>query len=348
MKTAIPRFSICVPTYNRGAKALNMITTLLPEIDSDWELLVLDNASDYEHTEYPMISDLAEQHSNLRYFRHEFNGMFHGNYVACFEMALAPYIMVVSDEDFANPEMIRNAIKALDTSTNLGVYRGSMAPMPGVHPRNSHTRPNQAFEAGANALVGFSFTNNYMSGTIYNRALAERYGLIARLRNNMEQQRVYPHLYMELLMAAVCDVTTTSEVACYEGHEQITTGGDPLLGVSHGPLWYNPPYSFGSRVDQFIVLRDGLREAVSLIEGEYNHTLFVNLYLRLCEKYFHLISNVNSPLYKRYVMNLPLLQESFLYICGAAISLYPELSGADTQIFEAIQKIYLRYASNNR
>lgn len=346
MSSATPRFSICVPTYNRGGKALNMVQTLLPQLDADWELLVLDNASDHEHTEYPIICEMAQQHANLRYFRHEFNGMFHGNYVACFEMAAAPYIMVVSDEDFANPEMIRNALQQLEASPNLGIYRGSMAPMPGVRPRNSHTRADQSYEAGANALHGFSFANNYMSGTIYNRALAERYGLIARLRNGMEQQRVYPHLYMELLMAAVSDVVTTSQLACYEGQEQITTGGDPLLGVGHGPLHYNPPYSFGSRVDQFIVLRDGLREAVSLMPGEYNHTLFVNLYLRLCEKYFHLISNINSPLYTKYVMNVPLLQESFLYICGAAISLYPELGGSDTQIFEAIQKIYLRYAKS--
>jgi len=118
-----------------------MVKKLLREMDDDWELLVLDNASDPQYTEYLTISELAQTNSNLRYVRHEFNRMFHGNYLACFEMATAPFIMIVSDEDFANCKMIRNAIPVLKNSPNLGIYRGSISPVDGVNPRNSHIRP---------------------------------------------------------------------------------------------------------------------------------------------------------------------------------------------------------------
>jgi glycosyltransferase involved in cell wall biosynthesis len=49
-------FSICVMTYNRGDKALKAAETLLPNLDNDWELLVLDNASAKETESYQQLA----------------------------------------------------------------------------------------------------------------------------------------------------------------------------------------------------------------------------------------------------------------------------------------------------
>lgn len=342
--TQQPVFSICVPSFNRGRIALNMVETVLPQLDDDWELLLLDNASDPQHAEYyDAIRRMADCDPRLRYVRHEANRLFQGNYLACFEMAAAQYFMVISDEDFANPDMIRKYLPTLASQSNLAILRGSMTAMPGVTPRNSHIREQSTFAAGNEALSHFSLANNYVSGTIYNRELAARNGLIERLAKGLHKNRVYPHLYMDILLCARGDVMTVPDQACFEGAEEITTGGDPILGVCRGPSRYNPPYSFGSRVDQFIVLRDAFREAVALIDGDFDHNLFVKLYLRLCEKYLYLISIINGPMYLDHKLHPALLQQSMLYVCGAAISLYPELQQVDTQIFEAIQRIHAKY-----
>ncbi len=339
-----PTFSICVPTYNRGSKALNMAQTVLPTMDDDWELLILDNASNTELESYQQLQEMAIIDPRLKYVRHESNRMFQGNYLACFRLAAAPYIMIVSDEDFANSDMIRQVLPALTTLPNLGIVRGAIVPVEGVNPRNSHSRAEQSFFAGEEALSNFTFSNNYMSGTVYNRELLTNYGLVERLANGLDKNRVYPHLYMDMLVCALCDVITTSEIACFEGLEQITIdGGDLVLGVSKGPMDYNAPYSFGSRIDQFIVLRDAVWESVGLVEEPFNKALFVKIYLRLCEKYMYLITRVNSPMYLQHKIHPGLLHQAMLHVCGAAIGMYPELSDFETYLFLEIHKLHAKY-----
>lgn len=328
-------FTICVPTFNRGGKALNLAKILLPDIDDDWELLFLDNCSVREMDSYKQIAELADNNPKVRYVRHETNGGFHHNFVACFEMAKAPYIMVMSDEDITNPKMIREVLPLLQQYPNVGVMRGSMIPLEGVEARNSYIRSDNSYFRGEEALTDFSFTNNYISGTIYNRALLEELGLVDRLKNGINHHAVYPHLYLDLLASAVTDVVTTSKICCFEGGEQIMEGNAPTV--------YAIPYSFGSRVDQFIVLRDAVMEAVGLIEGDFNWSIFVNVYLRLCGKYFFLITQINSPMYIQHKIHPGLLHQAMLYVCGAAISMYPELTEFQTYIFEEIQKLHHKY-----
>jgi glycosyltransferase involved in cell wall biosynthesis len=328
-------FSICVLTFNRGDKALNVAKTLLPELDDNWELLFLDNASNSEVETYTQLAELADNDQRIRYVRHESNRGFHRNYLACFEMASAPYIMVMSDEDFANPTMIREVLPLLHSYPGVGIMRGSMIPLEGVAAKNSYQRSDVSLIHGEEALLGYAFSNNYFSGTIYHRQLLIDLGLIDRLSKNIDVQKIYPHLYLELLACAVADVVTTAKVCCFEGRDQPMSGN-----ISSN---YAIPYSFGSRVDQFIVLRDAVMEAVGLIEGDFDWSIFVNVYLRLCEKYFFLITQVNSPMYIQHKIHPGLLHQAMLYVCGGAISMYPELTEFQTYIFEEIQKLHHKY-----
>ena len=79
------KFSICVPSYNRGNKALTMALQILPEMDDDWELLILDNASELENEAYQKIQELSESDSRLRYIRHDVNRMMYGNFSGVFQ-----------------------------------------------------------------------------------------------------------------------------------------------------------------------------------------------------------------------------------------------------------------------
>ncbi len=325
-------FSICVPTFNRGARVLRMVKQLLPDIDKNWEILVLDNTSFEEIDSYNELAELAKDEPCLKYIRHEINGLFHANFLACFEYSNAPYIMVISDEDVANPDMIRKILPGLRAIPNLGIIRGSIMSGEGVGLGNSRSYEDESFFAGEEALRKFSFVNSYFSGIIYNRDLIISYGLIETLKQGLDLNRIYPHMYMDLLVAAKCDVLTTTEVSCFEGEAQVLHGVDQ-------PFHYSP-YSFGNRVNQFFIFRDAIREAVSLVREPFDHSLFVSVYLRLCEKYFHLLARVNSPMYMQNNIHPGILLQSFLHIAGAAISMYPELQNNDIEIYERLRTIH--------
>jgi len=329
------KFTICVLSYNRGNKALHMVPKILPELEDDWQLLILDNASVQEVEAYRKLQDLAVTDPRFRYVRHDSNRMMHGNFLSAFHLAQSPYIMLLSDEDFANPEMIRDVLPLLYQYPGVGVMRGSIAPAEGVKPQNSHNRPDASFIRGEEALMNFAYTNNYFSGTIYNRRLFHELGLIDRFTAGITQNAIYPHLYLELLAAAVSDVVTTSQICCFEGPSQLMAGNLPYS--------YAMPYSFGSRVDQFYILRESTWEAVALVKEPLDVELFATLYLKLCEKYMYLITRVNSPMYLQHKIHPGILLQAMLYVCGAGISLYPELSQHETFIFTEIKKLQEKY-----
>lgn len=330
-----PVFSICVPTYNRGLAALMMVFTILPGMDDNWELLILDNASDLEVDSYQQIELLAQIDPRLRYVRHASNRGFQGNFLAAFDLAQSPHIMLISDEDYANTDMIRKVLPNLQASPNLAILRGEVRCIKGQRPRNAHSLPNMTFQKGWEALFGFCLTNSYMSGAIYNRQALLQSGVIERLRKGIQRNYVYPHLYLELLTCALFDAAFTEEMSCCEGEEKPTLGNRVMD--------YTPPYSFGSRVDQFIILRDAMREAISLMAGPFNHKLFMFMYLQLCNRYMKFITELNDTLYAKNNLNLGLLQDSLFQIFGAGVFAYPELLSYEEQIFDDIHKIYIQY-----
>lgn len=330
-------FSICVLTFNRGRKALNIAETLLPIMDDNWELLFLDNCSFLECPEYQTLAELAEQDPRLSYIRHPFNRQFPRNYLASFELAKAPYVMVLSDEDFANPEMIRTVIPLLHQYPTVGIMRGSIGVVEGVEGRNSFDFADASYRAGEEALLGFYQQNNYFSGTIYNRQLLNSLGLVQKLAERIDDYGVaiYPHSYLELLACALTDVVTTEQIACFEGPEQALPGNTPNQ--------YVQPYSFGSRVDQFIIMRDTLIDAVSLMGEAFDKALFVTLYLKLCEKYMYLITYVNAPMYESNLIHPGLLHQAFFLIANSAVADYADLAEYRPAIQEELKRIRAKY-----
>lgn len=330
-----PVFSICVPTYNRGLTALTMVVNILPTMDDNWELLILDNASTHEADRYQKIEQFTQLDKRLRYIRHESNRGFHGNFLAAFEYARSAHIMLISDEDYANSDMIRKVLPKLQASPELAVLRGGVGALDGHKPRNTFMCQNIDFSKGAMALRNFCLNNTYMSGIIFNRALLMKSGVIDILRTGIQANSIYPHLYLELLASALFDAACTEEIACFEGEEKLIEGNKPGS--------YAPPYAFGSRIDQFIVLRNSIHQAVALMPGAFDHQLFMLTYLQLCHRYMRLISLVNSPLYVKNQLHLGLLQDSMFQIMGAAIFAYPELVPYEEGLFTEIQKIYMDF-----
>ena len=331
-------FTVCIPTFNRGKRAYDLVNSILPDLEKNCSILVLDNASDKEKKYYKKIKELAKKNKQLKYIKHQVNRLTHGNYLACFEYSESNYIMWISDEDVLENSYVKFILKQFKKNKNLGIIRGSIKTLEGATPMQAKIYDNEYWVSGEEALSNHSLTNNYMSGVIYNKKLIEKYDLLKYLQKNLELNKAYPHLYFELLICANCDIMHTSEVAIYEGEMQFVTAAD---GASGDFNLYQFPYAFGARLDQIIPLRNGFIDALISIGG--TNEQFINLYIRLVEKYFYLISLCNNDLYIANNLEMEYLKKSTLNFACAAIVAYPTLEPYHDRVVEIIHKIYEQY-----
>ena len=332
------KFTICVPSFNRGSLAYKSVKHMLSNLPEDCSILVLDNASTNEVEYYNKIKKLSKKNEQLKYIRHSVNRMAEGNYLACFELAESKYMMWISDEDLISLSYIKYLLKQFKKNRELGILRGSIGTQKGVVKSQATIHKEVSLKAGKEAITHYCFTNNYMSGTVYNLKLIKKYNLLKYLQDNLALNKAYPHLYFELLIAVKCDVMQSSHIAIYEGKMKEIVHDN---GVRENFNIYQYPFAFGSRLDQMIPLRNGLIEAVTLMKG--TDADFINLYIKLVIKYFFLISLPNSYLYKANNMDMDYLKKATYNFCCAAIMAYPTLENYHDDIIKLINNVYDEY-----
>jgi len=330
------KFSICIPTYNRGSKALNQVLTTLPLIDEDWEILVLDNCSSISLGEYAEIEKISKVDPRLKYIRHPKNLEFHGNVLSCLKLCDSNYIQIISDEDFSNPPVVRDALNVLSEFPDVGLMRGSISAISGMQPRNSTTYADNLWSSGREALGEFSLTTNYISGIIYNKSLLNQHDIINKFENGLNSIPTiqwYAHMYLDILVASVCKVMTTKDIVCIEGEEISSTS-------SMNSMSNLLAYSFGGRLEQIIAFRDAFREVCG--KNELNDlALLVYLYQRLINKYIFLFK-IDDSLHTYRNLDTSYLKESLFNFCISA-SHIPEFSNIQDKTNEIIKEAFRKF-----
>ena len=334
-------FTICIPTFNRGKTVFNLVSKLLLELKEDWEILVLDNASTRQKKYYKKILQLSQENKKIRYIKHKINGQFHGNYLACFKESSSKYIMVVSDEDFPVVSEIKELLQCFKTNRNLGIIRGSIGSFKNALSANAYELRDLTYKAGEEASFYFGFENNYISGIIYNRELIIKYNFLDLLNKNLIKYSIYPHLYLEFLVCTKCDVALSSKKAIYEGPPQLTK--DEYGNTFSNTLSYQPPYSLGSRIDQFIGFRDAVFEVSKILKKPIDSQFFGLKYVSLVKKFYNLIAVANMPLYIDNKLEPILLIEGFQKIAFSSIFEYPELIPYKEDICKRINDFHIQY-----
>jgi glycosyltransferase involved in cell wall biosynthesis len=307
-----PKFTICIPSYNRGQAALRQVTHTLPLIGPDWEILVLDNCSTANTEGYSEIESLSQIDHRVRYVKHAENLGFHGNVLASIKAAKSDYLQIISDEDYSNPKVVQDAISTLKEFPDVGLIRGSIGAIEGMKPRNSAIYPDQLLSAGRFALSDFSLTTNYISGVIYNKQLLASRGIIRKFELGLMKNPMiiaYAHVYLDVLISAFCTVITSKEIVCFEGEEYSYT--PDIKSTAQGF-----PYTFAGRLEQIIGFRDAFREVCGL-DGLNDLSLLVHLYLRLVQKYCTLF-HIDGFLYTERGLSIGPLRESLRHFLVAA------------------------------
>ena len=328
--------TICIITFNRGKRVLENIPHYLNKLGSECQILILDNASVKEPEAYRAVLDKTKNISSLKYLRKNSNNQMRGNFFDCFVYSNTDYVMVLSDEDIPNNNEIKEAIIFLKNNPNIGVFKGSMTPMPSVPSKNSIINESKIYEKGYDAITSFGIWNNYISGTIYNTKIFKKCNLKDIFQKNLYKQIYYPHVYLEILMSAISDAAYSPKILVFEGEEIIDTDPEEVDQ-------FQVQQSVGSRLDQFIALRDGLREATKLIKADFCHDTFFNAYFHLCLKYFDILMNPNLTLHEKQYMDKNYLKGSFYFLCLSAVKHYDQSQSYLKELGQLLKKVRNNY-----
>ncbi len=101
--------TIAIPTYNRPDKIKNTVARLLPQLNADVKILILDNCSDIavkDHLEKEIGIEVSEK---VEVVRNRVNIGADSNFQRCFELCNTPYIWMPGDDD----DLEKNAVELI-------------------------------------------------------------------------------------------------------------------------------------------------------------------------------------------------------------------------------------------
>jgi glycosyltransferase involved in cell wall biosynthesis len=113
----VPAVSVCIPTYNSARFLGETIESVLAQEFTDFELVVVDNAST------DGTPELCARYTDprLRYIRFEELVGQAANWNRCLELALAPYVMLLHGDDLLAPTHLARAVPVLDRHPDVGM-----------------------------------------------------------------------------------------------------------------------------------------------------------------------------------------------------------------------------------
>lgn len=300
--------SFCIPTYNRGKRALACVQHILKLPDTEKiEIIVSDNCSpdvDGSYKELSLIKD-----SRLKYHRNHENVGFARNWLKIIELAQGKYVYTLSDEDFVNVDKIPHFLEFLQNETEIGAINVSIRPVSEhMVPKNSlQHKQDQSYTKGIQAILEYCFVHKYISGHIYNREYIRKNQLFERVWENIDKHSIYPHIYLEALLCTQGNVMVLSDILCLEGEMEKSVYNPSYLGKGS-------VYSFSARLLQHKLFVEIMNEMIDLC-GERDSNQISLLFLALCKETFRTIHSVNGPIYRLNGYNLPILLQRTCRLC---------------------------------
>lgn len=209
-----PFISICIPSYNRGHRALKLVNELLEyTYDEPLEIVVSNNGSTKNIEGYETIKSMKDE----RIVYHEFdeNHQFYGNLNQVIKMASGEFCMLLSDEDRIDIEVFNHCLNILSENRHLGLLR-------------ARTTVNYPFcencysKAGEEAIESFYLVGNYISGIFYNRSVVtnELVDELCERYLNEKAYFYYPHMFIETYIELASDIYMFEELLILEGEAE--------------------------------------------------------------------------------------------------------------------------------
>jgi hypothetical protein len=111
-----PRLSVCIPTYNGAAYLAEAMKSVLDQSLSDFELIVVDDAS----TDATVEIARSFEDPRIRHVGHRVNRGLVGNWNRCLELARGTYVCIFHQDDIMMPDNLVAKVSFLDRSPGVG------------------------------------------------------------------------------------------------------------------------------------------------------------------------------------------------------------------------------------
>jgi abequosyltransferase len=123
-KPTMVKLSICITTYNRAAFIGATIESILDQVTSNCELVVLDGAST-DNTE-DVVLRYKQRFGGLRYVRQNANNGFDRDCDRVVELANGEYCWLMTDDDLLKPGAVAKVLKALRRDLSLVIVNAEI------------------------------------------------------------------------------------------------------------------------------------------------------------------------------------------------------------------------------
>ena len=222
-----PTLSIAIPTYNRRDDLLRCLSSVLPQLTDDVELLVVDNASDIP------VSSFVD-HPRVRIVRNPINIGAVGNLLRTFELANADWVWLIGDDDEANPTGVATILSHIACLPEAGhIFFSNYM---GVIDKTQIAKGDDAFIA-CYRVQDFG-ARLWMSGQVLNRRVAA---------GNLRYAYAYPSSSPQLVLALLA---ARSEAVVFSESE---------VAIHHSAAYHEmwDPYTIYDQMTQMLSLNIG-------------------------------------------------------------------------------------------
>lgn len=111
--------SVCVPSFNRGDRALQTVQHFLTtKYDAEIEIVLVNTGSTIRTEGYQQIKEMRD--SRLRYYKQEKNGRYYVSYCISLSKASGHFAMTLSDEDLVEVENLDEIFEYLYLHQTIG------------------------------------------------------------------------------------------------------------------------------------------------------------------------------------------------------------------------------------
>lgn len=180
----MPFFSVIVPNYNHGAFLQERLESILAQIFTDYEIILLDDASTDESD---IIIKQYKDHPKLSHFEkntQNSGSVFH-QWKKGISMAKGEWIWIAESDDTASPQFLHEAFKAINNQRDIGLfYCDGLIDKDGAVKEKFSERKNQIFqslkwsadhvEQGKQAInqhLKYHCTVNNISGVVFKKSI---------------------------------------------------------------------------------------------------------------------------------------------------------------------------------
>jgi glycosyltransferase involved in cell wall biosynthesis len=120
----MPRLSICIATFNRGAFIAETLDSIVPQLAPEIELVIVDGASTDATRE--VVERYAARHPRIRYLRESENSGIDADYDKAVGYATGEYCWLMTDDDLMNAGAVARVLEALGDDPDLVVVNAQV------------------------------------------------------------------------------------------------------------------------------------------------------------------------------------------------------------------------------